>query len=263
MGAARWMAILIAATLSLPSAELSAQARGTLELGGFGRITRFDDDIRLDPQPGGGAMLAFLVDHDLALELAASFGSSESSRAGAAKGSYFPVSLLLVLRDSLSPRTDLLWGIGMVRNHYGQDYDTYEYGGSLLAGARRHITQWVALRGAGLMDVMASPSSGSTADFNFTVQLGVDVQLTRVPPRDTDFDGVADRFDRCPRTPVGVDADRDGCPLAADADVDGVPDARDRCPDTPLGTAVDAVGCPRFPGAARTPPPPRAPPVPF
>ena len=262
MGLARWMTTVLAASIAFPAAELHAQSPGTIELGGFARITRFDDDIRLDPQPGGGAMLAYLVGNNLALELATSFGSSESSRPAGGNGSYLPVSLLLVLRDSLSARTDLLWGIGMVRNHYGQDYDTYEYGGSVMAGARRHLTQWVALRGATQMDLMASPSSGSTADFNFTLQLGVDVQLNRVPPRDSDFDGVADRFDRCPRTPSGVDVDRDGCPLAADADVDGVPDVQDRCPNTPLGTAVDATGCPRFPGAAGTPPPPRTPPVP-
>jgi hypothetical protein len=95
-------------------------------------------------------------------------------------------------------------------------------------------------------------------DVNLSLQAGVSVQLNRVPPRDADFDGVADRFDRCPRTPGGTDVDRDGCPLPPDADLDGVPDDRDRCPGTALGAAVDSGGCPRF----RNPPPSSASPSP-
>lgn len=61
-------------------------------------------------------------------------------------------------------------------------------------------------------------------------------------PIDTDNDGVADYLDKCPNTPVGVKVDADGCPL--DTDHDGVADYLDKCPDTPAGVAVDANGCP-------------------
>lgn len=60
-------------------------------------------------------------------------------------------------------------------------------------------------------------------------------------PRDTDGDGVPDYLDECPGTPKGVEVDRRGCPL--DSDGDGVPDYRDKCPGTPKGARVDTEGC--------------------
>jgi outer membrane protein OmpA-like peptidoglycan-associated protein len=61
--------------------------------------------------------------------------------------------------------------------------------------------------------------------------------------RDWDKDGVADRKDDCPGTPVGARVDGRGCPI--DSDGDGVVDGVDECPGTPAGTAVDERGCPR------------------
>jgi outer membrane protein OmpA-like peptidoglycan-associated protein len=61
-------------------------------------------------------------------------------------------------------------------------------------------------------------------------------------PVDTDGDGVADYLDKCPNTPTGVTVDAVGCPV--DSDGDGVPDYLDKCPNTPTSVKVDAVGCP-------------------
>ena len=60
--------------------------------------------------------------------------------------------------------------------------------------------------------------------------------------RDSDKDGVLDKFDLCPETPLQVKVDEDGCPV--DSDHDGVPDYLDKCPDTPARTKVNASGCP-------------------
>ncbi|RMG46892.1 MAG: OmpA family protein [Acidobacteria bacterium] len=62
------------------------------------------------------------------------------------------------------------------------------------------------------------------------------------PPEDTDGDGVYDRRDQCPATPMGAIVDKRGCPL--DEDADGVPDGIDKCPGTPEGWPVDDGGCP-------------------
>lgn len=59
---------------------------------------------------------------------------------------------------------------------------------------------------------------------------------------DSDQDGVADIYDECPGTPLGVAVDDSGCPF--DSDGDGVYDYMDECPDTPEGVQVDQVGCP-------------------
>jgi len=61
------------------------------------------------------------------------------------------------------------------------------------------------------------------------------------PARDSDRDGVRDKYDHCPGTPVGARVDALGCPV--DGDGDGVPDGLDRCENTPRGAAVDAAGC--------------------
>lgn len=59
--------------------------------------------------------------------------------------------------------------------------------------------------------------------------------------KDSDGDGVFDKFDVCFHTPKGVAVDSVGCPL--DSDGDGIPDFLDKCADTPKGLAVDSTGC--------------------
>jgi hypothetical protein len=58
---------------------------------------------------------------------------------------------------------------------------------------------------------------------------------------DSDGDGIADQFDKCPGTPAGVAVDSHGCPM--DTDGDGVPDDRDKQLITPTECQpVDADG---------------------
>ena len=57
---------------------------------------------------------------------------------------------------------------------------------------------------------------------------------------DQDMDGVFDRLDECPDTPVGVAVDSLGCPF--DIDGDGINDFMDDEPNTPSGSIVDDSG---------------------
>ncbi len=58
--------------------------------------------------------------------------------------------------------------------------------------------------------------------------------------KDRDNDGIADRNDKCPDTPVGVVVDKTGCPV--DTDKDGVADYMDACPEI---AGVELLkGCP-------------------
>jgi outer membrane protein OmpA-like peptidoglycan-associated protein/opacity protein-like surface antigen len=59
---------------------------------------------------------------------------------------------------------------------------------------------------------------------------------------DRDKDGIKDKFDQCPDTPIGALVDQYGCPT--DSDNDGVYDGIDVCSDTPKGCVVDITGCP-------------------
>jgi outer membrane protein OmpA-like peptidoglycan-associated protein len=78
--------------------------------------------------------------------------------------------------------------------------------------------------------------------FNLNISFGGSIVIGK--PRDTDKDGVIDRWDKCPGTPLGVKVDKHGCPL--DSDGDGVPDYLDKCPNTPKEAfgKVDEHGCP-------------------
>lgn len=58
-------------------------------------------------------------------------------------------------------------------------------------------------------------------------------------PLDTDSDGVPDRRDQCPGTPLHIKTDSNGCPL--DSDSDGLIDGEDKCPHL---YAKTLDGCP-------------------
>ncbi|MDX9882551.1 MAG: OmpA family protein [Prolixibacteraceae bacterium] len=64
--------------------------------------------------------------------------------------------------------------------------------------------------------------------------------ITLGKAKDSDGDGVADRKDECPETPVGVQVDEKGCPV--DTDGDGIADYQDDCPTVPGVPALK--GCP-------------------
>lgn len=67
---------------------------------------------------------------------------------------------------------------------------------------------------------------------------GLTFNLGKKP--DEDRDGVADKKDQCPNTPLGVAVDAKGCPL--DQDADGVADYMDNCPD--IAGVQNLKGCP-------------------
>ena len=60
--------------------------------------------------------------------------------------------------------------------------------------------------------------------------------------KDTDKDGISDKYDKCLGTPKSVKVDEKGCPI--DTDGDGTPDYLDKCPNTPPNAKVDDEGCP-------------------
>ncbi|MEM7245932.1 MAG: OmpA family protein [Acidobacteriota bacterium] len=77
---------------------------------------------------------------------------------------------------------------------------------------------------------------------NTEASVGASFILGGATPRDSDSDGVIDRYDKCPGTPLGCWVDEDGC--QRDADGDTVCDGLDRCPNTLKACPVDSHGCP-------------------
>ena len=82
-----------------------------------------------------------------------------------------------------------------------------------------------------------------TAGVNVMFGLAI-VAGTNKKNKDKDKDGVWDKLDICPNTPLNVFVDEIGCPL--DNDGDGVADYLDECPHTPSAAYgfIDSIGCP-------------------
>ena len=96
----------------------------------------------------------------------------------------------------------------------------------------------------------AATESGKTIPLPYKTP-GVNVSFglaivagTNPKNKDKDKDGVFDKLDICPNTPLNVRVDEMGCPW--DNDGDGVPDYMDECPHTPSAAygMIDTVGCP-------------------
>ena len=82
-------------------------------------------------------------------------------------------------------------------------------------------------------------TSGVNVMFGLAIVAG-----TNKKNKDKDKDGVWDKLDVCPNTPLNVLVTELGCPV--DSDGDGVPDYLDECPLTPSAAYgfIDSVGCP-------------------
>lgn len=146
----------------------------------------------------------------------------------------------------------ILGGAGLVRwdgDSFGENDFRFHFGG----GFRGYLTPNLALRVEARDHVVPMALSDLRADRNPTLNLddelthnielsgGITVFLGG-GPKDSDQDGVTDRLDACPQTPLEVAVDARGCPR--DDDGDGVPNYQDNCANTPAGVPVGARGCP-------------------
>jgi len=265
-----------AAVLSaLLTAPAGAQRPGTIELGGFVQLTRYDPSLILNDAIGVGGTLAVWVARGFAVEGSAAYSAPGASPAGSVKE--IPLRLRLTYAVPVAPTTALLLGTGYVHNAVRDGTRAWEDGVTVLFGARFDLNPHVAVRVGAVGDYYLSPLNEGPAaqdNWNFGLQAGFDLLIGRrgagtpsrfptalptptpapptgvrvaapVPPeKDSDSDGVPDSLDRCLGTPLGDKVDANGCSLPKDSDGDGVIDAKDQCPDTRPGIKVDASGCP-------------------
>jgi outer membrane protein OmpA-like peptidoglycan-associated protein len=123
----------------------------------------------------------------------------------------------------------------------GGDETKFAWNGG--AGFHIGLSNAVALRLEGRAVSYKLPDAANDEKFRFQPEIFGGLAFGfGGKPRDTDLDGVPDKLDQCPGTPVGARVDANGCPV--DGDGDGVPDGIDQCDGTPKGAAVDAKGCP-------------------
>lgn len=121
----------------------------------------------------------------------------------------------------------------------------YTYGGGLRVYLKENIALFGDFRGWDIptaMEDVTTEVSGFTANETFWGYSFTGGLSYFFGSKDTDKDGVKDKVDTCPNTPLGVVVDEAGCPV--DSDGDGVADYMDECPNTPAGAPVNAQGCP-------------------
>lgn len=225
----------------------SAQSSGTFEITGFGRFTRFDDTLRIQEELGGGGSLGFYLLPILALEAEGAYTKTHSNVTG------LPVSNV-PLRGRLSLHipiggyaSGIRLGAGYVRNLYRKSVNFDDNGFTGIAGFRWGLSPSYGFRIDGTADYVRSPEGGRVDDYiNWGAQVGLSLMFGGPSGgvKDKDQDGVGDKLDQCPTTPVGKAVDASGCAASQrDSDRDRVNDEADRCPATATGEVVDPDGC--------------------
>jgi len=139
----------------------------------------------------------------------------------------------------------VLGGVGLLKNWVHEDYldindPYYEFGG----GIKYYPIEdtWVGIDVRDVLIPLELNGNAKTNYQNILATFSFGFQWGGGPPPDTDMDGVPDKKDKCPGTPVGAVVDERGCPI--DTDGDGVYDGLDKCAGTPTGARVDRSGCP-------------------
>lgn len=126
-----------------------------------------------------------------------------------------------------------------------QFFNGIEFGGGLKLGLSKRAALRLEVRDKlwsfGNGPAVPDPPGNDNLS-NLVYTGGLQLTLGGLTSHDEDKDGVKDKDDKCPGTPLGARVDASGCPI--DSDGDNVPDGIDQCPNTPQGATVDARGCP-------------------
>ena len=235
---------LLAIAAALP---LSAQRGHQFELGAFGSFTRYDRAFNLSDQAGGGGRLGYFFGDVVGVEVDAGY-QSPSPRTGtnptAAQLSFGSASL--VLNVAAGPH-HLLYALGGYSRLDFEKQAPYRFTDNAVHGAlgdRVFLGERVALRleARGVYAPQTNATFGSSWAGHIIASVGLSLFTGAGRLIDSDGDGIPDKRDACPATPLGATVDLRGCPM--DSDGDGVYDGLDQCPNTPAGALVDAKGCP-------------------
>jgi len=239
---------MAAADLSTP--RQSSAVSPSLSLTTTAGMLLFDSYRNLDASPTYGIRLGYdiigrnAID-SLGIEAGLEMAPTRSKTTKSAVNAYLLRTDALY---SILPRGRLVpyFAVGVGGMYFDGGSNTspnafFNYGASV----KYYLKDYLALR-ADIRHIFAYENSAARSNVEATLGLSFfmiyDKDLKRVPPIDSDGDGVPDYLDKCPDTPKGVKVDKDGCPV--DSDGDGVPDYLDKCPGTPAGVKVDKDGCP-------------------
>ncbi len=215
----------------------------------FGTIVWDLTDKNLDVQDRSaflGLRYAYLIRERFGLE--GSFGMVPSENAAGSFGHNFMMVSGDVFFNLLTGRfvPYLEGGAGYMKNWVHEEIlpiedPYYEFGGGIKVFSLEDA--WIGIDVRDVVLPYDVVEGGDKENFqNLLATFSFGFMWGGGPPPDTDVDGVPDKKDKCPGTPVGAIVDERGCPV--DTDGDGVYDGLDRCAGTPEGATVDDAGCP-------------------
>jgi outer membrane protein OmpA-like peptidoglycan-associated protein len=221
------------------SGRAQTAAARQVELGAFGSYTRYDPTATsLSGRSGAGGRLAYYFSRLISLEANGDYTVTELTPAG----NDVTVSRLGGTMLFHGRAMGLYLGAGYERLFYRGALATETDGGHLALGTIVSLGGRAAFRVEGRASYGTSLPAATDKPINFGGNVGLSIFAFGGPPRDADRDGVANRRDSCPDTPLGARVDANGCPV--DSDNDKVFDGLDACPGTPGGAVVDNTGCP-------------------
>ena len=249
--------ITVAAAIAVLAPPLAAQKRaGQFEVGAFGAYTKYDAAFDLDDVFGGGARFGYFLSDQLGLEVEVLFQTQQQVAGTSSRFEPLIGGGSVVFNLPVAAVSTLFLLGGYSRLDFGTTTPFEFTDGGLHGGGgvRLSLSQQVALRveGRAIFTPETRGAVGTNAVQHFLASAGFSVFHVEAPgaprppraaraARDSDSDGVPDRPDQCPGTPLGATVNPQGCPL--DGDRDTVFDGPDKCPDTPAGAAVDVQGC--------------------
>jgi Outer membrane protein beta-barrel domain len=136
-----WIAAVL---LVACSASAAAQKPGTVELGGFGRYTKFDKATNFDDRPGVGARLGIFVLPNLEVEGDASYTATYTLNDDLVRN--IPIHARLVYNLPVGAHGALLVGGGYVRNMFRKNYVESANGFGGLVGVRLGLGELLSIR---------------------------------------------------------------------------------------------------------------------
>jgi outer membrane protein OmpA-like peptidoglycan-associated protein len=237
---------LTAVLLVAGSAPALAQQSHAFDLSVYGAYTHYEPAFHLDAGIGGGARLTYYLAGRIGIGADVLF-QREQNVPGSPGATMDP----LIGSAQLTVRLPALLYVvaGYSRLDFGRSAPFSFTDGGVLGGLgiRAPLGERVGVMMEGRAIYTPTTNAVSTTSHatHLLALLGFSFLQTGSPsrgPKDSDADGVPDKRDACPRTPLGATVDARGCP--SDADQDGVLDGLDKCPGTPAGAKIDEAGCP-------------------
>jgi hypothetical protein len=227
------------------STSLSAQYNRRYEVGMFGAYTRYDKTFGLSDKLGGGVRFSYAVSPLIGLEVEALFQSPQNITARTEIEPLIGSGSLVINTLNASRMTIYLLG-GYSRLDFGgsNPYKFTDGGFHSGAGVKMYMSSRFAFRfeARGIYSPQTQSTFGTKAT-HLVASAGIAFFQSdggkRAVTGDADRDGVTDKSDACPDTPLGATVDNHGCP--SDSDSDAVLNGIDKCPDTPAGATVDAT----------------------